>query len=397
MTMWLFTLILAVAVAMSGTPAGAVALAIDGPAEAVTVWASDRCAGNDIPDAAARAFRDTTGQVHLFAAHFLGRALTGPRLDVVKPDCRIAFQGAANDDPAAFDDRIWLTSFFTTDGKRVHALGHAEYHGHLRRRLCPSGRYMECWWNAVVQVVSTDGGATFHRLTGEANGLVAALPYRYVGEHGQPAGYFSPSNIIAKEGFFYTFVFASSYGAQKRGACLLRTDRLDDPSSWRAWDGSDFRVSFVDAYTDDAARPQEHVCMPVPGISSTINSVSRLDGSGNYVALLAAARPAVPGGASVAGIYYAISSDLLHWTEPRLLMAVPIMFAFDCDAGSVYAYPSLLDENSSSRTFETVGRAAFLYLTRTKTQNCRLTMDRDLVRFAVTVKDTSVAAAQEGQ
>ena len=163
---WLFTLSLAVVVAVTGTPAAAAALAVDGPVEVVTDWATDRCADNDIPDAAARAFRDGNGQVHLFAAHFVGRALTGPRLDAVKPDCRIAFQGAGNDDPAALDDRIWLTSFFTADGTRVHALGHAEFHGHLRRRLCPSGGYMECWWNAVVQVVSTDGGATFHRLTG---------------------------------------------------------------------------------------------------------------------------------------------------------------------------------------------------------------------------------------
>ena len=70
--MWLFTLSLAVVAAVTGTPAAAAALAVDGPAEVVTDWATDRCAGNDIPDAAARAFRDTNGQVHLFAAHFVG-------------------------------------------------------------------------------------------------------------------------------------------------------------------------------------------------------------------------------------------------------------------------------------------------------------------------------------
>jgi hypothetical protein len=358
-----------------------------GEPQQIFVWASDRCDSKDIPDAPARAFRDAEGTVHLLAAHDVNRTFAGAQLGAVEHDCGVVFQGGGRDEPAAFDDRIWLASVWTADGTVVHALGHAEYHGHLRPSICPAGRYMACWWNAVVQLVSTDGGKTFRRAGEAGRGLVAALPYRYDPSLGRPAGYFSPSNIIERDGYWYVFVFAESYGAQRRGACLLRTDRLDDPSSWRAWDGSGFTISFADPYTDDTSRPEDHVCAPVPGVSSTISSASRLGASGPYLALIAASRPAVPGGKPVAGIYSMSSSDLIRWTEPRLLLAVPIMFAFSCDARAVYGYPSLLDAQSPSRTFEAVEKDAFLYLTRINVHDCRLSMERDLVRFPVALED----------
>lgn len=193
------------------------------------------------------------------------------------------------------------------------------------------------------------------------------------------------SNMIERDGYWYVFVFAENYSAQRRGACLLRTDRIEDPASWRAWDGHDFTVTFVDPYADAAFRPKDHICAPLPGVSSSISSVSRLPASGMFVALIAASRPVGRAGELIPGVYYMTSSDLIHWNELKLLLAVPIMFAFSCDARSVYAYPSLLDEDSPSRTFETIGEQAFLYLTRLNLRDCRWSMDRDLVRFRVTL------------
>ena len=80
------------------------------------------------------------------------------------------------------------------------------------------------------------------------------------------------------------------------------------------------------------------------------------------------------------------SPDLILWSKPKLLLAVPVMFAFSCDATSVYAYPSLLDEDSASRNFELVGGKGFLYLTRIPIRGCRLTMERDLVRYPLTLR-----------
>ena len=373
-------------VGMSACRSGLAADIVIGEQHVVFAWAEDRCAANDIPDAPARAFQDEAGAIRLFAAHWSNRPFAGPTLEAVRRDCEGAFHGGGNNDPGAFDDRIWLTSFWTTDGKVVHALGHAEYHGHLRPTVCSAGRYMACWWNAVVQLVSNDGGRTFRRVGGPGRGLVAALPYKYDQRQGRPAGYFSPSNIIRRDGYWYVFIFAESYGAQRRGACLLRSDNIEDPKSWRAWDGKGFTIAFVDPYVDTAFQPGHHVCVPVPGLSSTISSVSRLPGADGYVVLIAATRRPTPEDETVAGIYYMTSADFIIWSKPKLLLAVPVMFAFSCDATSVYAYPSLLDQGSSSRNFESVGGEGFLYLTRIPIRGCRLTMERDLVRYALTLR-----------
>lgn len=361
-------------------------IAAIGEPEVVFAWADDRCAANDIPDAPARAFRDEAGAIRLFAAHWSNRPFAGRTLKAIKRDCQIAFKGSENDDPGSFDDRIWLTSFWTADGKVVHALGHAEYHGHLRPTVCPAGRYMACWWNAVVQLISNDGGKTFRRVNGPGESLVAALPYKYDQQHGRPAGYFGPSNILHRDGYWYVFIFAENYGAQRRGACLLRSPDITDPTSWRAWDGKDFTIAFVNAYSNAAVEPAHHVCTPVPGISSTISSVSRLPGGEGFVALIAARRRAAPDDEPVAGIYHMTSADLINWSKPKLSLAVPIMFAYSCDATSVHAFPSLLDEDSASRNFESLGETGFLYLTRIRVRECRLTMERDLVRLRLTLQ-----------
>ena len=44
----------------------------------------------------------------------------------------------------------------------------------------------------------------------------------------------------------------------------MRTNRLEDPRSWRAWDGREFSVAFVDPYTAaPGTNPAKHVCAPV--------------------------------------------------------------------------------------------------------------------------------------
>jgi hypothetical protein len=362
------------------------ALTIAGTPEAVFVWQTDRCDRGHIPDAPARAMRDAAGQVHLFATHFVNRAMVGPSLAAVRPDCRVRFEGGRRDEPQAFDDRTWIAALYTADGIRVHALAHMEYQGHLRADACRAGSYLRCWHNAVVQLISADGGQSFQPAgDGRTPPLAAALPYPYDGRQTQRSGYFNPSNIIAKDGFVYAFVFAEAYGAQRRGACLMRTDTPDDPASWRAWDGEGFRVRFIDPYRAPAADAGRHVCQPLPGLPYTISSVVRHRDSGRFIAVMSGRIADGEDGPGTTGILYATSADLVRWSPPRLLLAAPLMYAFTCGVREVFAYPALLSEDSVSRSFETVGNHAHLYLTRFNLTGCRLTMDRDLIRFPVTV------------
>lgn len=341
----------------------------------------DGCAPNDIPDAPARAFRDSSGAVHLIAGHDVNRALVGAALRAVKIACDVVFEGRHADDPQQFDDRVWLAAFYTEDGRKIAALAHEEFHAYLRPQLCPSRQYRSCWVNAVIGVESDDGGRHFERKSTPVP-VVAALPYPYEPDIGRQVGYFSPSNILTDGDYHYVFVFAEPYRAQERGPCLLRTRTPFDPTSWRAWDGHDFSVRLGGA-RQAGSREAAAVCKPIAGLQSTITTVVRHQPSGLFVALFAASRAAGPAGRQTPGVYYATSRDLLAWSDPALLLELPIMFAYTCGVPAVYAYPSLIDESAATRNFDTVGDRAYLYATRFNMTDCKLPMDRDLVRFPV--------------
>jgi hypothetical protein len=357
--------------------APALSITPEGPEIPVFIWKHDACDKDDIPDAPARAFRDADGQVHLFAAHLTNRALVGSGLGAVRPDCRVVYKGGERDDPAAFDDRAWLVAFHTEDGRTIHALIHNEFQGHRRKDLCPSGVYMQCWNNSVTEAVSTDEGRTFHRV----GGPVATLPWRYRGDLGHHAGFFNPSNMITREGQVYALVFAVGMEDQKGGTCLIRTDDIANPRAWRAWDGSGFTVAFADPYHDDNFTPAKHVCQPVGKgtLEAPVSSVVLHKPSGLYLATMAASRP------EGTGVFIATSPDLIHWSKSALALELPISGKQGC-AAAAYNYPSLLDPDSPGRNFETVGDKAWLYLTRFNVQDCKLVMDRDLVRIPVSIR-----------
>ena len=387
--MWWIALLAVWVLAVGGATAAepTLGLRVDGDVETVFSWARDRCAEDDFPDAPARAFRDGTGTVRLIAAHWHNRALAGARLDAVRPDCRTLYQAAGDADPAALDDRVWLAAFHTVDGQTIVGLGHMEYQGHRHAGRCAAGNYRACWRNAVTQVLSTDGGRSFGAPGADGRaGVVATLPHPYNGRAGRPTGYFSPSNIVRLGDHLYAFVFAEGHGAQVRGPCLLRTDRIVDPASWRAFDGQGFTVSLSEpGPTAGRPAPVWRGCAPVRAPGSTITSIARHSASGRFIALIAAQRPPEPSAAAMTGVWYMVSDDLLTWSKPRLLVGVPLMFARRCGEREVFAYPSLLDPDSPSPIFESVGDQAWLYLTRFNMQSCELSRDRDLVRIPVAI------------
>lgn len=369
---WLLALLAGTTAALAEPPGLRVEVA--GPAVTVFSHARDACAADDIPDAPARAVRLASGAVLLFAPHFTNRLLRGPDLLRVRPDCRVVYRGGENDDPAAFDDRGWLVSPYTLDGRRIFSLVHDEFQGHRRPWLCPTGTYLDCWYNAITLAVSDDGGRTFRR---PARALVAALPYRYEDVVGAHRGYFNPSNVVALDTGFYVFAFATEALAQRPGNCLLRTTAPDEAGSWRGWNGAAFAVRFVDPYVerDD---PAAHVCAPVEveHLRWPVTSVVRHAPSGLFIATMMN---------GAAGVFVATSRDLLHWSDPALVWAGHGEGGWRCGAAPPVAYPSLLDPQSASADFATVGATAQLFLTIWRPDGCRLGMDRDLIRLPVRI------------
>ena len=333
------------------------------------------CDSDDIPDIPARALHLADGTVELYAGNQRNRVERGADLLHVKHDCTVVMTGSGSDDPAAYNDRAWIAAPWTPDGITIFAVIYNEFHGQLRPTLCPTRRYMDCWFNALTAAVSHDGGRSFQRAPGHA--LVATLPYRFeqlgLGHH----GYFNPSNIVSFDGAAYMFAFATRANAQQEGNCLLRTTRIWQPESWRAWDGTDFAVAFADPYTEQV-EPERHVCSPVAPASLRwpVTSLVRHRPTGQFIATML-------NGARGGGVYYATSPDLVHWSPPALLMPAIGLGAWTCADSPPIFYPSLLDPASADRNFETVADAPVLFATRFKITSCRTSMDRQLIRWSV--------------
>jgi hypothetical protein len=335
-----------------------------GPAQPVFDTRKDSCEQIDIPDANPRAFRDYRGEVHLVATHFVARAMLGPSLDRVAADCRVIYRSRQDPDPAHFQDRNWLMSFYTENGRRVAALAHSEYEADTVPGMCPPPRTEDgCWWNTITFAQSSDGGYRFRQRVAPAN-LVASLPYRYRKRYrASPYGYTSPTNIVEQGGYYYAMINDWPFLAQRDGACLIRTADLFEPSSWRAWNGSAFAVRFIDPYREAATDPGAHVCPPLfPGQADSLSIDRR---TGHFVV----ARFAADRRFGLAGLYLSVSPDLTHWSEPVLAAAIRGMRANEGPGNWRYDYFSLLDPTAADRNFATMGGDPFLYYVRLDDDN----------------------------
>lgn len=356
--------------------------------ESTTVfrYATDACDPEDIPDAPARAFRNQDGTVTLFATHWRNRRLRGPDLLDLRPDCAVVFEGSGDGRPERFDDRLWIASTWTADGASVFALIHGEYQAQRHPGRCPTGRWADCWYNAVSQAVSRDGGRTF-RFERDPPPLVAAVPYRYDPGARRHIGFFNPTNIVRHGDAWFVMTLTSGIGAQAYGNCLLRTTRLEEPGAWRAWDGKGFGVAFANPYAAEL-HPEAHVCEPVGrgALNWPVSSLTRHEPSGAFIALMKTHRREAPNGARRAIFLASASWDLISWSRPMEIADIPTPQGTNCENDPPISYPSLLDPQSSERNFETAGATAMLFVTWFNARQCRRGMDRDLLRLPVSIE-----------
>ena len=354
-----------------------------GPPELLFDSDTSACEPLDIPDANPRAFRDADGQVHLFATHYTARAMVGPSLNAVRHNCDVVYRSPQNADPSQFLDRNWLDSFFTADGKVVVALVHSEYQAWTHPGKClssPAGR-VNCWWNSITMAVSKDGGFAFEEPPPPRN-LVATAPYRFDGANQDgPVGYLQPTNIVQFGHAYYAIMLARKFRAQKYGACLMRSDNLLDPTSWRGWDGQGFTVRFVDPYRVSGKADAQPVCEPLG------NHAIYAPGSINYYSpqkLFVATEFTSDGRFGPKGLYMTASKDLVHWSEPNLIATTVSMIEAEGPGHWDFGYFGLLDPTSKDRNFLNISDAPYVYYVRFN--RARGNLSRDLVRRQVRLR-----------
>jgi hypothetical protein len=351
---------------------------VNGPPETIRDWEKTRCENADTPDTPPRAFRDADGTVHLFSTESDFREYTGPSLDKVTYNCQVIFKSAHDDRFEQFQDRQWFAATYTLDGKAIYAIIHNEYHGHLRPTICPSRVYGRCWGNVLTLAISKDGGRSFQQPAPPSN-LVAMPPFRYAGDFGRPTGYFQPSNIVEFKGFYYALFKTTQFFEQKAGVCLMRTDRLDDPRSWRGWNGSAFSVEFINPYTSKVGDAHAHVCAPLKAKLLTMGGMARDEASGAFV-LVMQGELYSSSGIRESGVWATSSYDLIEWSDPVLVWA---------DAAAAGSQPTdidpaILDPTSRSRNFETYKDKPYIYFVRVGTSG--RPYNRKLLRVPVRIE-----------
>lgn len=322
----------------------------------------DACDPIDVPDINPRAYRDASGQVVMFALHFINRPLRGPDLTHLKIDCHVSLGSSFDADPKHYDDRRYIAATWTKDGKAVSALVHHEYHADEHKN-CRVGDSLGCWFNTVLAFHSTDGGANFVKSTPF---VVASAPFTQAIEQGRHRGFFNPSNIFSDGTYSYVFTSTTGWVGQEAGSCLFRSSNPADSGSWRAFDGSKFSVRFEDPYRSQVIPPP---CMKVEPFLLPIGSVVRHMKSRLWIAIFQAS---AGGDYPLDGFYYATGRDLMHWSAPTLLLAGKTAYGDLCKVGpSIINYPALLDPASPSRNFDTIGDHPLLFYAIIKVENCQ--------------------------
>lgn len=368
-----------------------------GPENVVFDWSNDSCEEDDIPDNPARAFRDSFGRVQLISSHLTTRRMMGSSIDTLTQRCdRTLFGSDANQAPSAYNNMEWIGSLYTLNGQTVYALVSNEFQGWRYPSSCNVGdswdQQQKCWENSITLAKSVNSGDSYTQAATPGH-LVAASPYQYRAADG-PYGYLAPSNIVRRtDGFYYALVKTEIVRDQDFGACLIRTNNLEVPTSWRAWDGSGFNTRFINPYVETGEPGSAHVCKPVAReqIEKMTSSLTWSTYFNRYV--LVGYMATRQNGEPAPGFYYSLSSDLINWTPRKLLMRGPVPWTHQCGEEDPVLNPSLIDRNSNSANFETIGQRPYLYFTRYNYEynpdECYMSLDRDLVRVPIEFSDSA--------
>lgn len=229
------------------------------------------------------------------------------------------------------------------------------------------GEGFDCQQVELTASVSTDGGATFSPSAG-ASSVIASpgVPYRH--DVGLLAMW-QPSNIVRHptDGHFYMLTqFDDHRDGSVQLTCLLRTETIEDPSSWRAWDGNGFNLSFASSAYDAGTEAPENcasvVTPPIGGLTWNTH-LERFVAIGGFT------------NAGPTGQYLTTSTDLIEWTRPVFIQAAE--FVYTADDPPFEPYATLIDPTSESMSYDTTGATPYLYFTRI---NDLGSLDFDLVR-----------------
>lgn len=345
---------------------------ITGAEEVVFDYTTDNCSGQMSVDGCPQFFRDADGTINCLIPHPELFRLTGPDFDNLTVDCSAAVMESDMDpDPGDFNYMEWLSSTWTDDGETVYGLVHNEWHGYDFDGECLSTDVLKCWYNGLTLVESVDSGRTFTHATAPDH-LVMSVPYEYDASYVSRQGAFGPSNIVKNpnDDYYYCLFYTeeningtTSY-LQGGGTCVMRTDDLSDPDSWRVYDGDGYNTEKVNPYTD-TFDVNDHLLINI-GLGKQMASLSYNTYFDQWMLVGPSYKYDVEEDEYFRGFYYQLSDDLVNWTGLKLIMRInfPDNSSQNSNLVTHYGmYPTVIDHEDDGMNFMYTGRNCYLYYT----------------------------------
>jgi len=355
-----------------------------GAVETVFAYNTDNCYYLDVPDVPAHPVRLADGTLMLVAGNDpQNYAMFGADFSSLKKDCSTPTLLAHDDTtPQSYQNREWIASVYRQDSV-IHALVHNEYHDPFAPNCLPgnTGAGNPCWYNSITYAVSTDNGHTYTQAPSPAHILAPAPELWDPSGTPPPYGYFNPTNVVHGPDNYYYSIFIGNRRSGQGGLCVMRTQDLSDPNTWRSWDGSSYSLPMTSPY----AGPAPGICALI-GVGQLLGPYDSLTFNtylGKYM-LAGITILGDPLGNYVCGIGYSLSSDFINWTrtrliQPRYLPGFPPCISPN-GAGAV-AYVSVIDHADPTINFEQPGSTPYIYYTLFNDPF----LNRDLVRVPVTI------------
>jgi hypothetical protein len=245
---------------------------------------------------------------------------------LVSPNqCYPSFFGAFSNESDSFTWGEWLYgTFFNAATKTMYSNIYNEFYGPYSYGPPYDNGTHQGWYSADGLAVSTNFGRNFDRIAPAPDHVIARPTFLFIpGDPTQQTGYGGLGSIVLspKDNYFYAFTtFSNPPPLYSGGNILMRTDNLDDPTSWRVWDGNGFNGSFFP--------PGQG-----PGYDCSTNQFVPIPVGPSYLGWSQYFQRFIVVGYMGDAWGYTLSDDLINWDA-----AVKIM-----DHPSSYTYPSLVD------------------------------------------------------
>jgi hypothetical protein len=240
-------------------------------------------------------------------------------------DCNPVYTASLSVPNDAFAWAEWLYGTFRdVQSGNVYAVLYNEYYGGNYFPGPPADGYGV--YVALGLGVSTNTGATFSKIQPAPNHVIVRSPYlRQNTAASYGYGWFGGIFKSPLDQMYYV----GAGGAETGTTALVRTNNLNDTTSWNAWNGSDWSV------------PTVPLSQPYEGIG--INPLYL--GFSDYFKKYIAVTTGNVGGDPSRGNYqivYNLSDDLVHWGPARKIMDNPTCPSTG-DCNSILSYPSSMD------------------------------------------------------